>query len=58
MTLLPLNALYAYKIVSIIFDFVLAISTAMLVYSFAKNNRRLKAILTYSAILLFGNGDF
>lgn len=36
MTLLPLNALYAYKIVSIIFDFVLAISTAMLVYSFAK----------------------
>ena len=31
MTLLPLNALYAYKIVSIIFDFVLAISTAMLV---------------------------
>ena len=52
MTLLPLNALYAYKIVSIIFDFVLAISTAMLVYSFAKNNRRLKAILTYSAVLL------
>ena len=52
MTLLPLNALYAYKIVSIIFDFVLAISTAMLVYSFAKNNRRLKAILTYSAELL------
>lgn len=52
MTLLPLNALYAYKIVSIIFDFVLAISTAMLVYSFVKNNRRLKAILTYSAVLL------
>ena len=52
MTLLPLNALYAYKIVSIIFDFVLAISTAMLVYSFTKNNRRLKAILTYSAVLL------
>ena len=52
MTLLPLKSLYAYKIVSIIFDFVLAISTAMLVYSFAKNNRRLKAILTYSAVLL------
>lgn len=33
-------------------DFVLAISTAMLVYSFVKNNRRLKAILTYSAVLL------
>ena len=52
MTLLQLKSLYAYKIVSIIFDFVLAISTAMLVYSFAKNNRRLKAILTYSAVLL------
>ena len=52
MTLLPLNALYAYKIVSIIFDFVLAISTAMLVYSFAKSNARLKAVIAYSAVLL------
>ena len=52
MTLLQLKSLYAYKIVSIIFDFVLAISTAMLVYSFTRNNRRLKAIITYSAVLL------
>ena len=52
MTLLPLNALYAYKIVSIIFDFVLAISTAMLIYSFAKSNARLKAVIAYSAVLL------
>lgn len=52
MTLLPLNALYAYKVVSIIFDFVLAISTAMLVYSFAKSNARLKAVIAYSAVLL------
>lgn len=52
MTLLPLKALYAYKIVSIIFDFILAISAAMLVYAFVKNNRQLKAIITYSAVLL------
>lgn len=52
MTLLPLKALYAYKIVSIIFDFILAISAAMLVYAFVKSNRQLKAIITYSAVLL------
>lgn len=58
MTLLPLKALYAYKIVSIIFDFILAISAAMLVYSFVKNNRQLKAIIAYSAVLLSATAIF
>lgn len=52
MTLLPLKSLYAYKIVSIIFDFVLAFSSAALVYSVAKGNKPLKAAITYSAVLL------
>lgn len=52
MTLLPLKSLYAYKIVSIIFDFVLAFSSAALVYSVVKNNKQLKAVITYSAVLL------
>lgn len=52
MTLLPLKSLYAYKIVSIIFDFVLAFSSAALVYSVAKGNKQLKAAITYSAVLL------
>ncbi len=52
MTLLPLKALYAYKIVSIVFDFVLAVSAAWLVYSFVKSNRQLKAVITYSTVLL------
>lgn len=52
MTLLPLKSLYAYKIISIIFDFVLAFSSAALVYSIVQNNKQLKAVITYSAVLL------
>lgn len=52
MTLLPFSALQSYKIVSIIFDFVLAFSSAALVYSFVKSNAKLKAAITYSAVLL------
>ena len=33
LTLLPFSALHSYKLLSIIFDFVLAVSAAMLVYS-------------------------
>lgn len=52
MTLLPFSALQSYKIVSIIFDFVLAFSSAALVYSFVRSNAKLKAAITYSAVLL------
>ncbi len=50
-TLLPLGPLYSYKTLSIIFDFVLAISSAMLVYSFCKNKSFFKSALTYAIVL-------
>ena len=50
-TLLPLGPLYSYKTLSIIFDFVLAVSAAMLVYSFSKNKSFFKASLTYALVL-------
>lgn len=52
MTLLPFGALYSYKIVSIIFDFVLAFSAGAIVYSFSENHSKVKAAVTYSAVLL------
>ena len=50
-TLLPLGPLYSYKTLSIVFDFVLAVSAAMLVYSFSKNKSFFKASLTYALVL-------
>ena len=50
-TLLPLGPLYSYITLSIIFDFVLAISAAMLVHSFSKNKSFFKAALTYALVL-------
>lgn len=50
LTLLPLGALYSYKLLSIIFDFALAASAGLLVYSFTGKSR-IKAIVTYSLVL-------
>lgn len=48
LTLLPFGALHSYKLLSIIFDFVLAASAAMLVYSFAQKHAKIKAAVTYA----------
>lgn len=49
-TLLPLGPLYSYKVLSIVFDLVLAGSAAMLVYSFDKNKSYFKAVFTYALV--------
>lgn len=49
-TQLNFTALYAYKILSIIFDFVLAVSSAMLVESFCKRKSKLKSFITYALV--------
>lgn len=48
LTLLPFSALHSYKLLSIIFDFVLAVSATMLVYSFSKKYAKIKAAVTYA----------
>lgn len=50
-TLLPFGPLNSYKFLSIIFDFVLALSSGLLVYSWSKNNSRLKGVITYGIVL-------
>lgn len=49
-TLLPIGPLYSYKLLSIIFDFVLACSAALLVRNFCKNKSALKSVITYSLV--------
>ena len=49
-TLLPIGPLYSYKILSIIFDFVLACSAALLVRNFCKNKSAFKSVITYSLV--------
>ncbi len=49
-TLLPIGPLYSYKLLSIIFDFVLACSTALLVRSFCENKSALKSVIAYSLV--------
>lgn len=49
-TLLPLGALYSYKTLSIIFDLVLAVSAALLVYSFDGKKSKFKAAVTYALV--------
>ncbi len=53
LTFLHISPLYAYKLLSIFFDFVLAVSAGMLVYRFDKNKTLLafKAVLAYAAVL-------
>ncbi len=51
LTLLPFGPLASYKILSIVFDFVLAFSAALIVKTFDKNNSKIKAVLTYTIVL-------
>lgn len=52
LTYLPINSLYSVKFVSIVFDFLLAISSGLLVKELVKQNKKNYFVLTY-AILLF-----
>lgn len=49
-TLTPLGPLYSYKALSIAFDFVLAGSAALLVYSFDSKKSHLKPVFTYALV--------
>ncbi len=49
-TLLPLGPLYSYKLLSIIFDFWLACSAAVLVYEFSSVKSFFKACITYAIV--------
>lgn len=55
LTLTSLSALKAYKLLSILFDFILAGSASLLVYDFSKKSGSksalMKAVLTYAAVL-------
>lgn len=53
-TYLPISGLYAIKAVSIIFDYVLAISAAIIVYKLFKNNIDVKkyVFITYSLVIM------
>lgn len=57
LTLLPIEAVYAYKLLSVAFDFVLAITSAALVYEFT-NGSKIKSALTYSLVFLSINVIF
>lgn len=48
LTLLPLTSLQAYKLISIIFDFVLAVSAALIVYQAGEKQKRFAPALTYA----------
>jgi len=54
LTYLPLSPLHSIKIVSIIFDYILAMSSMVLIYKLFKNNRKkdIYALITYAAVLL------
>lgn len=49
-TLLPIGPLYSYKLLSIIFDFVLACSAALLVRDFCNNKSVVKSVIAYSLV--------
>ena len=52
MTYLPIRDLYAYKLVSVAFDYLLAISAALLSRRFSTNNKTEVFLICYSAVLL------
>lgn len=52
MTQLPIKPLYAYKILSILFDYVLAASTAFLTGVFAKEDKKWKQTIVFGIVLL------
>lgn len=49
-TQLPLGPLYSYKLLSIIFDVILAFAAALLVKDFCTNNVKVKCLLAYSIV--------
>ena len=51
-TYLPIRPLFAYKLFSILFDFLLAALGARIIYKNASSRPRLKAVVMYAAILL------
>lgn len=51
LTYLPIPKLYAIKLVSIIFDFAIAVSSAFLVKQIVKKNKKEIALITYSIVL-------
>lgn len=52
MTKLPLKPIYAYKALSTIFDYALALSAALLTANLTDEKKQWKALGTYSAVLL------
>ena len=50
LTYVPLDPLYAYKVLSIAFDFSLAVASAMCIYEMAEERRLEKAVLVYSLV--------
>ncbi len=50
LTLLPIGPLYSYKILSIVFDFVLACGSALLVRSFNEKKSKILCAITYSLV--------
>ncbi|MBQ2803918.1 MAG: DUF2029 domain-containing protein [Lachnospiraceae bacterium] len=52
MTYLPIEPLYGYKILSIIFDYGMAIAIAVITYSLSTGNRKQNALLAYALTLL------
>lgn len=52
MTKLPLEPLVAYKSLSVLFDYLLAMGAGFLAVSLAKNNKIWKGVLAYGAVLL------
>lgn len=52
MTHLPIDALIAYKLLSIIFDYLLAGAVGLLVYELAEKNRKQNAAFAYMAVIL------
>lgn len=51
LTYLPINSLYFIKFVSIVFDFLLAISSGILVKELVKQNKNIYFTITYSVLL-------
>lgn len=51
-TYLPINPLYAYKLLSVFFDYCLAVSVGSLVYQYSAENRKWKGIFAYAAVIL------
>lgn len=51
MTYFPFKSLYAYKILSIVFDYLLAIIVAVLVWSVSDRDRKNKAVMAYLIVI-------